>query len=136
MIRLHRPAPRPRPDTIVALIDVVFFLLVFFMLVGRMDATAPFEVRPPVAGVGEPLPGGGLTVSLGQAGQLALDGRPIASREALLAALRPRAGGGDPPKVRINAHASVPLRELLPLVTALEGIGLTSVVLVVTPTPP
>ncbi|SDE18022.1 ExbD/TolR family protein [Rhodospira trueperi] len=136
MIRLNRPAPRPRADPIVALIDVVFFLLVFFMLVGRLDASAPFEVSPPVAGVGEPLPAGGLTVSLSRDGRLALDGRALPSRAALLEALRPRAGGDDPPTVRVNAHAALPLSDLLPLVTALEGIGMTSVVLVVTPTAP
>ena len=38
------------PDPLVSLIDVVFFLLVFFMLVGRMDATAPFDVSPARAG--------------------------------------------------------------------------------------
>ncbi|MBB4284847.1 ExbD/TolR family protein [Roseospira goensis] len=132
-MRLRRSPRRRAPETIVALIDVVFFLLVFFMLVGRLDATAPFEVTPPLATVGTDLPAGGVTVSVSETGALALDGRPV-SRAALLAALRPRADAADgPPLVRINAHAAVALRVLLPLVTALEGIGMTTVVLVVTP---
>ena len=46
-MKLARPARAAHSETIVALIDVVFFLLVFFMLIGRMDATAPFDVLPP-----------------------------------------------------------------------------------------
>ena len=43
-MKLSRPKRDQQSETIIALIDVVFFLLVFFMLIGRMDATAPFDV--------------------------------------------------------------------------------------------
>ena len=47
-MRLTRTPRRTPPESIIPLIDVVFFLLVFFMLIGRMDATAPFDVTPAV----------------------------------------------------------------------------------------
>ncbi|KIC06494.1 biopolymer transporter ExbD, partial [Leisingera sp. ANG-M1] len=50
------PSRNPHSETIIALIDVVFFLLVFFMLIGRMDATAPFDVRPATAVTGRDMP--------------------------------------------------------------------------------
>ncbi len=127
-MKLSRSAPRPPTETIVALIDVVFFLLVFFMLVGRMDATAPFEVVPPEAAIGAPMPKGGATVSLSAAGDLALDG-VATDRAGLLAAL----AGGDRTVIRVNADAAAPLRHLLPLVEALEGLEAGEVMLVVTP---
>ena len=55
-MRLSRPLKRRPPETIVALVDVVFFLLVFALLIGRMDATAPFNVTPPQAQTGTDMP--------------------------------------------------------------------------------
>ena len=52
MRRLARPTDRRPPETLVALVDVVFFLLVFALLAGRMDATAPFDVAPPIGAHG------------------------------------------------------------------------------------
>ncbi|MFD2853819.1 ExbD/TolR family protein [Seohaeicola zhoushanensis] len=73
-MKLTRRAPAQHGETIVALIDVVFFLLIFFMLIGRMDATAPFDVIPPVAASGSDMPAGGATLSIAADGALALDG--------------------------------------------------------------
>ncbi len=134
-MKLNRPARRQHPETIVALIDVVFFLLVFFMLIGRMDATSPFEVLPPVAQTGADMPAGGVTLSVAADGRLALDGVEI-SREDLDQAIRDRLAGDPSTLLRVNAHKDVELRHVLPLVAALEQMGARDVVLVVTPTPP
>jgi len=133
-MKLKRRSQPPPQETIVSLIDVIFFLLVFFMLVGRMDATAPFEVSPPVSTAGESLPKGGTTIAVANDGLLALDGEAIAQPELLA---RIRALLSDKPDlfVRINAHAEARLTNLLPLVTALEQAGVGDVVLVVTPNP-
>ncbi|SEK03466.1 biopolymer transport protein ExbD [Cribrihabitans marinus] len=131
-MRIARPAPRTAPETVIALIDVVFFLLVFFMLIGRMDATAPFDVTPPESLTGADMPGGGATLAVAADGALALDGAPVdagAAAERLLARL------ADQPDllVRINAHRDAQLRHVLPLIATLEGQGAREVVLVVTP---
>ena len=132
-MRFRRYQVRPQHETIITLIDVVFFLLVFFMLVGRMDATSPFELSPPISVNGDSLPSGGFTVSLAVDGRLALDGveRP---RGEIVERLRAVAAASDEPLlVRINAHAGAPVRHLLRLVTALESLAKGDVVLVVTP---
>ena len=131
-MKLNRPPPRTEFETIVPLIDVVFFLLVFFMLVGRLDATAPFEVDPPVATTGSDMPGGGQTVAISRDGALALDGRPTEAA-ALLETLRPGIEADPALFIRVNAHAATELRHVLPLVSALEGFGARNVSLVVTP---
>lgn len=129
--RLRRPQRPPHGESVVALIDVSFFLLVFFMLVGRLDATAPFAVLPPLGQTGTDLPGGGITVSVGQDGALALDGAPLGPEG--LAALAPRLSRAPETLVRLNADHLTPLREILPLVSELEAMGAQNVALIVTP---
>ena len=134
-MKLNRPSPAPHSETIVALIDVVFFLLVFFMLIGRMDATAPFEVRPPEATSGRDMPAGGATLSVSAEGVLALDGGPVADADALESTLAERLAADPGLRLRVNAHRDAPLRHVLPLVGAAEALGVRDVVLVVTPGP-
>lgn len=134
-MRLSRPHPRRLPETIVPLIDVVFFLLVFFMLIGRMDATAPFAIDPPRAAAGTDLPGGGATVAIGAGGAMALDGVAM-PRAEIVAAISERLTGEAALRVRINADGALDLRHVLPLVGDLAQAGAADVVLVVTPGPP
>jgi biopolymer transport protein ExbD len=134
-MRLARHPRRAAPETIVALIDVVFFLLVFFLLIGRMDATAPFEVLPPVSDGGTDLPGGGATVAIAADGALAIDGAAM-SNTAVLETLQTRLRDAPDLRVRINAHGSAPLHTFLPLAAAIEALWAHELVLVVTPVAP
>jgi len=134
-MKLNRTARRQHPETIVALIDVVFFLLVFFMLIGRMDATSPFEVLPPISQTGADMPAGGATLAVAADGRLALDGRDIHSSD-LAAALGARLAGDPELLVRVNPHKDTELRFVLPLVATLEKLGARNVALVATPNPP
>lgn len=131
-MKLSRPVTKQPPETIVALIDVVFFLLVFFMLIGRMDATAPFDVRPPTAETGADMPSGGITVSVSANGDLAVDGIAV-DDGALDGRIAARLSDTSETLVRINAHRETELRHVLPLVTRIEALGARDVVLVVTP---
>lgn len=131
-MKLSRPVQKQPPETIVALIDVVFFLLVFFMLIGRMDATAPFDVSPPTAQTGADMPAGGITVSVSATGELAVDGETVSETD-LNARLTARLADTSETLVRINAHRATELRHVLPLVSRIEALGAQDVVLVVTP---
>lgn len=131
-MRLNRPLRRTAPETIIALIDVVFFLLVFFMLIGRMDATAPFEVLPAQALTGSDMPAGGATLAIATDGRLALDG-DATERDAALARLQQRLAEDPALRIRINAHRDTRLQEVLPLVARIEALGARDVMLVVTP---
>lgn len=129
-MKLTRPPQRQQPETIIALIDVVFFLLVFFMLIGRMDATAPFDVSPPVAQTGSDMPAGGITLAISETGYMAVDGIPNADPlPQLLGAL----STAPDTLIRINAHRDAELRHILPLIAKLEAAGARDVALVVTP---
>lgn len=134
-MKLTRLPRRTSPESIIPLIDVVFFLLIFFMLIGRMDATAPFEVTPAIALTGTDMPGGGITLSIGATGDLALDGQAM-QQSTLLAALSDIIAQNPARLIRINAHKAAQLSEVLPMVARIEEMGAREVVLVVTPNAP
>ena len=134
-MKLNRPARRQHPETIVALIDVVFFLLVFFMLIGRLDASAPFAVLPPVGVTGTDLPAGGITLSVSADGALALDGVAITAAE-LATTITTRLAQTPDILIRVNADQTTQLSHVLPLVSALEDLGAKDVALIVTPSAP
>jgi biopolymer transport protein ExbD len=131
-MKLKRRSRNPQSETIIALIDVVFFLLVFFMLIGRMDATAPFDVAPPQAQTGRDMPAGGITLAISRDGDLALDGTEITKTD-LAAALASQLAQKPEMRLRINAHRDADLRHVLPQVSQAEVLGFLDVVLVVTP---
>lgn len=134
-MKLARPTRRTSPETIIPLIDIVFFLLVFFMLIGRLDATAPFDVTPATAATGSDMPGGGITLSIGTSGALAMDGEAM-DRDALLREVAARLQQNPQILLRLNAHRDAALAEVLPLAAELEALGARDVVLVVTPGSP
>lgn len=134
-MNLKRPALRPVGEPIIALIDVVFFLLVFFMLVARLDASAPFEVVPPFAVTGRDMPGGGVTLSVAEDGALAVNGTAVAATDWKSAVVEAQAEQRAT-LIRVNAHRAVALRHVLPLVAELERLTPAEVVLVVAPPGP
>lgn len=134
-MKLDRKETRVPQETIIALIDVVFFLLVFFMIVGRMDATSPFEIVPPVSVSGTDLPGGGVMLAVGRDGQIAIDGTDV-SGSAVVEHLQGTLDAEPDMQIRLNAHREAPLRHILPLVRKLEAGGASNIVLVVTPNAP
>lgn len=134
-MKLSRPPTREHPETIIPLIDVVFFLLIFFMLIGRMDATAPFEVTPAVALTGSNMPGGGATLSISQNGAFALNGAAL-THAAVTTNIAELLAQDTDLLIRINAHKAAQLRHVLPLVAQIEAMGAKDVVLVVTPATP
>ena len=129
-MRLPRQPALPVAEATIPLVNVAFLLLAFFMVIGRMDATAPFEVLPPQSDYGTTLPQGGVTVSIAGSGALALDGT-AADLDGIIGQV---ASGTE--FVRINAHAEAALGDVLPVVAAIEAASVPRVVLVVTPRDP
>jgi biopolymer transport protein ExbD len=112
------------------MIDVAFFLLVFFLLVGRFDATAPFEVRLPAGDGAAELPSGGIVLALDPGGALSVSGTAV-EREVGLSVVEARLRAEPSLWVRLEADRDARLRDLLPLLAALETMGARDVALVV-----
>lgn len=52
-MRIDMPPRRPRGETIIPMINVVFLLLIFFLLTSQIAPSTPFDVTPPEGGNAE-----------------------------------------------------------------------------------
>ncbi|SDH22196.1 ExbD/TolR family protein [Roseospirillum parvum] len=122
-------APGVDEPGVLPLINVVFLLLVFFLLAGQLVAADPFAVRPPVSSA----PGDGApavpTILLAADGRLAVLGGEEAGRDPLAGLL----ADGPPPLVRLKADGRVSAERVTRLLRRLEGLGVARVHLLTTP---
>lgn len=129
-MRRKRPARRKTDDDdrVLPLINIVFLLLIFFMVVGRLSAADPFEILPPrSASDGAPATEGFL-VSIGAEGELALNG--VLVSEADLLAQIEEAEGGDL-RIKSDGRASAPA--VVALLEKLRIAGIKTVRLMTVP---
>ncbi|TCP42939.1 ExbD/TolR family protein [Rhodovulum marinum] len=120
------PAPvSPRGESIVPMINVVFLLLIFFLMSARIAPPDPFETAPPRAGGGDQVAGDML--------HLAADGAlayGAARGEAVFAALADR--GTDTPLI-LRADAGAEAATLARLSARLAALGQDRLVLQTVP---
>lgn len=109
-------------DRILPLINIVFLLLIVFMVVGKLSAADPFEIEPPRSASEGPPPDAPRLVSIGPAGQLALDGEIL--DEALLVA---RVSASGVAEIRVKADARVEARRVVAVLDRLREGGVWSV---------
>jgi len=108
------------------LIDVVFILLVFFMLVSSFADWRTIALDAPArAGSGGGVRGAAL-LRLHAGGGLDLNGRPV-DRAGLEAALRELARGGRPPRVLVQPGPGVPLQRAVGVLDAATAAGASEV---------
>lgn len=122
---LTEPPRRPRGESIVPMINVVFLLLIFFLMTSRLAEPEPFAVTPPDAALeSEPEAEPVLFISAG--GRLHYGG---SDGEAAIAALA--AASADSPAVRLRADAQLEARTLARILRQLAEAGLSHAELVV-----
>ncbi|TMV87721.1 biopolymer transporter ExbD [Thioclava sp. BHET1] len=120
------PPRRSRKPDLTPMIDVVFLLLVFFMLASRFtqDTAIPLNTATGTSGAWTgPL----RLVDIGADGALSLNGAPITA-QALPEALSKLAKTQDDPVILRGKGAE--LQDLVTLMTSLRAAGFTSVMLV------
>ncbi|MBK1702904.1 ExbD/TolR family protein [Thiococcus pfennigii] len=124
-----RPSYRPR-EPIGPLVDIVFLLLIFFLLAGTLEPVAPLEVAPPQAArPGEPFDGP-IRVQLAADGRLGLDGQ-VLSDAALAAAIDARLAAAETqPAIQIEADGGAPSGVVLDLLGRLRAVGAERLALV------
>lgn len=131
---MHLPRQRPRneDDKILPLINVVFLLLIFFMLAGKLAATDPFRIDPPTSARAGQVVIEDLLVQVGADGRLALNGEEMAEA-ALAAAVSERVGEGTPGTVRLKADGTVEATRVVAIMELLRGAGIESLQLLTLP---
>ena len=122
---LTDPPRRPRGESIVPMINVVFLLLIFFLMTSRLSQPDPFEVTPPDAAA-EMQPDAGPVLFAGARGRLHFDG---AEGDAALARLAAASGQGG--TVQLRADAALEAKTLARILRRLAESSLSSAELVV-----
>lgn len=126
--------PAPTEDnrtelSVVPLVNVVFLLLIFFMLVGQISSPDPLDIRPPRSVSGEEDTGAAVRVLLTRDGQIAVDHVVLPESE-----LTERAAGilADRPAAafQIKADARVDAVRMLRAMERLRAAGVESLTLV------
>jgi biopolymer transport protein ExbD len=117
-------------ENIVPLVNIVFLLLIFFMLAGTLRDPQVLEVEPPETAPGLPASEESRTLSLDREGGLAVDGLRV-EREALGDALSADSAF-EPGRTRLRLRADRHARaeHLLPLLETLARLGFDDVALV------
>ncbi len=125
----HGQRRRPSDDDrIMPLINVVFLLLIFFMIAGQLTATDPFHIAPPnSASDGAPDAEAGLLL-IGRDGQLAYGGEILGEAEALR-----RIADAGLTSVRLKADGAVAATTVIALMERLRDAGLRDLHLLTVP---
>lgn len=121
-----RERPRPRMN-IAPLIDVVFLMLIFFMLTSTFIDTASIDLSMsrsgPSAGAGS---GDMLLVDVKRDGELRLNGLTL-GLDDLGPELAARAGAKVDTPVALRAEARVPVQRLVAVMDSIQGIGMSNI---------
>jgi biopolymer transport protein ExbD len=128
MRRYRSAVRRDGEEGVIPLINIVFLLLIFFMLAGTLSATDLFEVAPPESAseeaVGEPE----MVVLMAADGRLALDGQDVDE-----AGLRQRVAAklaADPDmRVRLKADGATEAERVITVMEMLRAAGVTELTL-------
>lgn len=131
-MRLSSPLRKAsrQAEPLLPMIDVVFFLIVFFMIVSRFAAPEPFPVALPQSAAQDLQPGEA-TIHLSAEGLVAaMDISGPVQGAAAVAALARRCGHGSCGPVLIHADAAAPASAVATLLRQLAAAGLPDLRLV------
>lgn len=126
-MRLRRRTPAPEGENVLPLINVVFLLLVFFMVAGALERADLYGVEPPQAAVEAEAEALENVLLMATDGRLALDGAPV-ERADLADALAGREGA----PLKLKADAGAEALDVVALLEDLRAAGVERVTLLAT----
>jgi biopolymer transport protein ExbD len=118
------PRPKPTRDSeanLIPLINIVFLLLIFFMLAGRLAPTELIALEPPRSDSPRGAQVTTLMVLVDQRGQISLEGEPL-DNETLAERIALDFANGPQP-LQIKADAALDAMQLLDLLERLRAAG-------------
>jgi biopolymer transport protein ExbD len=130
-----RDPPRRKPEeNLLPMINVIFLLLIFFLIAARMTAPEPFAVTPPQA-MTEAEAQGDFTLFIAADGLLGYrDARDDAALAAIAASREDHCRSidcrADPPRLTLRADNALPAVRLAALMQRLPTLGFDSIELV------
>lgn len=132
VVRLPPSGAKNGDERILPLINVVFLLLIFFMLAGRLSTPDPLAIEPPASASEALPPAPGIEVLAAADGRLALDGRVVTEAD-LLAAVRQRVAAAPSPDIRFRADGELAAAHAIGLMRGLQEAGVGTLYLVTVP---
>ncbi len=119
---LRDARPPPSDARILPLINIVFLLLIFFMLAGRFAFHDPFRITPPRSGSERAAAGRDLLVLVAADGRLGLNGE-VMEPAALKSALARRLSRDGAREVHIMADSRGEARQVVAVMQLLRESG-------------
>lgn len=120
------PPPRPRTESIVPMINVVFLLLIFFLMTSNLATPEPFEVTPPDAAASVE-PEADYVLYIDKAGTLSFEGAENTEALDAIAALNTSVTS-----IQVRADAELEAAAMARVLIDLTTAGLSQVELIVT----
>jgi biopolymer transport protein ExbD len=111
-----------RQISLVPLINVVFLLLIFFLVAGAVEKIDVIDVELPMAESGEIIEQGPIEILLGLHDALVANDMPM-QQDALADWLKPRLADDPARVITIKADARLPAAALIDLLNLLEAQG-------------
>ncbi|MEM9741636.1 MAG: biopolymer transporter ExbD [Pseudomonadota bacterium] len=118
--------------SILPLINVVFLLLIFFMVLGSLTATEPFKVSAPESTVEDSKPLETIRLLYGANGRLAIDGSVLAEAK-LLGRVKAAMEQNPNTQVQLKADADLQGNQIVLLMEQLGEVGVERVYLMTLP---
>ena len=115
-----RPPPRREPG-LAPMIDVVFLLLIFFMLVGQIQYSAAVRIQPPVSMSDTTSAQQQIELVIDMDGALYLEGQKI--EPDTLPSVLQKNRQTEPPALLVKADADLPVAILYPVLKDLKDSG-------------
>lgn len=128
----HRAGDKNDDERVLPLINMVFLLLIFFMLAGK-PAAEQVKIQPPLSTNRDPSSPQTVTLSMDAQGRLFLDGSMVPQDNLPLALARyPDAGSMDVPLV-LRASAAAGATEVVAVMSRLRDAGIQQLQLLTIP---
>ena len=127
-MRIPSARREPSTDWVLQFINIVFLILLFFMVNGTIASPPPADVVPPVSILSETANPPQLALFVGQDGRLTYLGQPTSLDAFAELAARTR-GGAEAPRA-IVADRRLPAKVLIDLLAELQARGLPALPLV------
>ncbi len=121
---MHFPRTQRKLITIslIPLIDVTIFLLIFFMVAGSIEKFDIVPVDPPVAQSGKLIDEGHIGIVLGRYDEVIVDDE-IVPMEEMQALLAPQLKANPNKVITVKADATVPANRVIDLMDAIKASG-------------
>lgn len=132
MTPLIEPRQRRSPNwdgALIPLINVIFLLVVFFVLTGRIESPNKFPLDAPLSNIGQPAAGRPVVLTLYKDGRIELDDKSV-QREGLYAGLQLVFIADKENPVTIRADAGLPSDYLMSALNLIKRAGGRNITLV------